>query len=77
MSWKPYRCGSRLRCRRQASSRRFRPDGCSVIGFLRRRQPRNPVLAILYWIVVILVVVGLLFVIFYFADDLLPGQGMF
>lgn len=48
-----------------------------MIGFLRHRQPRNPVLAILYWIVVILVVVGLLFVIFYFADDLLPGQGMF
>jgi hypothetical protein len=48
-----------------------------MIGFLRRRQPRNPALRGLYWIVVLLVVVGLLFVIFYFADDLLPGQGMF
>jgi hypothetical protein len=48
-----------------------------MIGFLRRRQPRNPVLRGLYWIVVMVVVLGLLFVIFYFADDLLPGQGMF
>jgi hypothetical protein len=48
-----------------------------VIGFLRRRQPRNFALRAIYWIVLLLVVLGLLFVIFYFADDLLPGQGMF
>lgn len=53
------------------------PCDVRMIGFLRRRQPRNPALRVLYWIVVVLVVVGLLFVIFYFADDLLPGQGMF
>jgi hypothetical protein len=48
-----------------------------VIGFLRRRQPRNPVARVLYWILLLLVVLALLFVVFYFADDLLPGQGMF
>jgi hypothetical protein len=48
-----------------------------VIRLLRRWQPRNPVLAALYWIVVALVVLAVLFFVFYFADDLLPGQGMF
>jgi hypothetical protein len=48
-----------------------------VIGFLRRRQPRSLALRLIYWLVLLLVVLGLLFVIFYFADDLLPGQGMF
>jgi hypothetical protein len=48
-----------------------------VIGFLRRRQPRSLALRFIYWLVLLLVVLGLLFVIFYFADDLLPGQGMF
>lgn len=48
-----------------------------MIGFLRRRQPRSPLLRVLYWLVVLAVAVGILFVIFYFADDLLPGQGMF
>jgi hypothetical protein len=48
-----------------------------MIGFLRRRQPRNPVLRALYWAVMLVVALAILFVIFYFADDLLPGQGMF
>jgi hypothetical protein len=48
-----------------------------MIGFLRRRQPQNILLRILYWLVVLAAVLGVLFVIFYFADDLLPGQGMF
>jgi hypothetical protein len=48
-----------------------------MIRILRRWQPQSPVLAFLYWILVALVVVGALFVIFYFTDDLLPGQGMF
>jgi hypothetical protein len=48
-----------------------------VIGFLRRRQPGNFALRAIYWMVLLLVVLGLLFVIFYFADNLLPGQGMF
>jgi uncharacterized membrane protein len=48
-----------------------------VIGFLRRRQPQSLALRFIYWLLLLLVVLGLLFVIFYFADDLLPGQGMF
>jgi uncharacterized membrane protein len=48
-----------------------------VIGFLRRRQPRSLALRFIYWFLLLLVVLGLLFVLFYFADDLLPGQGMF
>ena len=48
-----------------------------MIGFLRRRQPRNAVLRTLYWVLLLAVALAVLFVIFYFADDLLPGQGMF
>jgi hypothetical protein len=48
-----------------------------MIRLLRRWQPRSPVLAFLYWVLVTVVVIGVLFVVFYFTDDLLPGQGMF
>jgi hypothetical protein len=48
-----------------------------MLGFLRRYQPQNPVLAILYWAVATLVALALLFVAFYFLDNCLPGQGMF
>jgi hypothetical protein len=41
-----------------------------VIGFLRRFQPRNPVLAVLYWILLVVVAVALLFVIFFLLDEL-------
>jgi hypothetical protein len=40
-----------------------------VIGFLRRFQPGNAVLAVLYWVVLAAVAVAILFVIFFFLDD--------
>jgi hypothetical protein len=39
-----------------------------VIGFLRRFQPRNPVLAVLYWLVLLAVAVAVLFAIFFLID---------
>jgi len=48
-----------------------------VIRFLRRAQPRNPFLAVLYWVVLLVVVVAALFALFFFLDNFLPGQGMF
>jgi hypothetical protein len=40
-----------------------------VIGFLRRLQPRNPLLAIVYWIVLAVLAVALLFAIFFLLDE--------
>ncbi|HEV3475116.1 MAG TPA: hypothetical protein VG602_07105 [Actinomycetota bacterium] len=48
-----------------------------MFAWLRRHRPSNPWLAILYWAVVTLAALLGLFVIFYFLDDYLPGQGMF
>lgn len=48
-----------------------------MFAFLRRHQPGNALLAILYWAGAMVVVLGLLFVAFYFLDNFLPGQGMF
>jgi hypothetical protein len=48
-----------------------------MFAFLRRHRPRNPFLAILYWAALTLTAFLVLFVIFYFLDDYLPGQGMF
>lgn len=48
-----------------------------MLGFLRRRQPHNPVLAVLYWAAAMLLVLAVLFVAFYYLDNYLPGQGMF
>jgi hypothetical protein len=50
-----------------------------MIGFLRRRGPRNPFLAVLYWLVLALVVVTVVFALFYLLDvsRLVPGGGMF
>jgi hypothetical protein len=48
-----------------------------MFSFLRRHQPRNPVLAILYWAGATLLALALLFVTFYYLDNFLPGQGMF
>jgi hypothetical protein len=45
-----------------------------MLAFLRRYQPRNPALAVLFWLVVVAVALGILFVIFYFLDNLLPAQ---
>jgi hypothetical protein len=41
------------------------------MGFLRRFQPRNPVLAVLYWLVLAILAVAALFAIF-FALDVTP-----
>ena len=50
-----------------------------MIGFLRRRSPRNPALAVLYWLALALVVVTVVFALFYLleVDRLVPGGGMF
>ena len=48
-----------------------------MIRALRRWSPRNPLLATLYWIgLVVGVLVGLFFF-FYWVDKYLPGAGMF
>jgi hypothetical protein len=48
-----------------------------MFAWLRRHQPRNAVLVVLYWVVAVAVAVAILFVIFYWLDNFLPGQGMF
>lgn len=50
-----------------------------MLGFLRRRSPRSPFLAVLYWIVLALVAVTVVFALFYLldVDRLVPGGGMF
>jgi hypothetical protein len=40
-----------------------------VIGFLRRFQPRNPVLAVLYWLLLVAVAVAALFGLFFLLDE--------
>jgi hypothetical protein len=47
-----------------------------VIRLLRRGQPKSPILAVLYWVAVIVVLLAVLFVLFFFLDNYLPGQGM-
>jgi len=50
-----------------------------MIGFLRRRSPRHPALAVLYWVVLAMVTVAVVFTLFYLLDvsRLVPGGGMF
>lgn len=48
-----------------------------MIRFLRRLGPRNPFLAAAYWVALVAAALALLFVAFYFADNLLPGGGQF
>jgi hypothetical protein len=48
-----------------------------MFSLLRRYQPKNPLLAILYWAGATLLALAVLFVAFYFLDNFLPGQGMF
>lgn len=48
-----------------------------MIRFLRRRQPRNRALAVVYWVVITLAVLAGVFVAFYYLDSYLPGDGMF
>ena len=48
-----------------------------MVPFLGRYQPRNPFLAVAYWIIVVVVALAVLSALFFFLDDYLPGQGMF
>jgi hypothetical protein len=48
-----------------------------MFAWLRRHQPGNPFLAVLYWAMALAVALAALFVVFYWLDNYLPGQGMF
>ena len=48
-----------------------------MVPLLGRFQPRNPFLAVVYWIIVVVAALAVLFAVFFFLDDYLPGQGMF
>jgi hypothetical protein len=39
-----------------------------VIGFLRRFQPANPLVAVAYWLALVIVGVGVLFGLFFLLD---------
>ncbi len=45
-----------------------------MFAWLRRRQPRHPLLAILYWLVLVTVTFAVLMLIFFQLDRFLPGQ---
>ena len=46
-----------------------------MFRWLRRHQPRNVVLAVLYWVALTLAAFAILFVIFYYVvDPLLPAM---
>jgi hypothetical protein len=47
-----------------------------MVPFFGRFQPRNPALAVVYWVLVVAALLGVLFVVFFFLDNYLPGQGM-
>lgn len=46
-------------------------------GFLRRIGPRNPFLAVLFWVAMTAVAIAVLFTAFWYLDRFLPGAGMF
>ncbi len=48
-----------------------------MFGLLRRHQPGNPVLAALYWLVIVAAALAILFAVFWQLDNFLPGGGMF
>jgi hypothetical protein len=48
-----------------------------MVPLLGRFQPRNPFLAAVYWVLVVAALLAVLFAVFFFLDDYLPGQGMF
>lgn len=48
-----------------------------MLRFVRRASPRNPLLAILYWVVLAAAVLVGLFFAFFYVDRFLPGSGMF
>jgi len=47
-----------------------------MVPFFGRFQPRNPLLAGVYWVLVVIVLLAVLFAAFFFLDNYLPGQGM-
>ena len=40
------------------------------MGLLRRFQPRNPALAVLYWLLLVVLAVALLFGLFFLLDEM-------
>ena len=48
-----------------------------MIAFLRRFQPQNVALAIVYWLAWLVAVAGALFLIFYFVDGAFDLSGRF
>lgn len=48
-----------------------------MIRLLRRFSPRNPFLAVGYWLALIVVTLVGLFFLFFFLDQYLPGDAMF
>lgn len=47
-----------------------------MVPLFRRFQPRNPLLAAVYWVLVVAVLLAVLFAAFFYLDNYLPGQGM-
>ena len=47
-----------------------------MVPLLGRFQPRNPLLAAVYWVIVVAALLAILFVVFFFLDPFLPGDGM-
>jgi hypothetical protein len=43
-----------------------------MIGFLRRHQPSNPALAVVFWLVLLVLALAILFTLFFFLGDYLP-----
>jgi hypothetical protein len=48
-----------------------------MVPFFGRFQPRPPLLAALYWVLLVVVLLAVLFAAFFYLDNYLPGQGMF
>jgi hypothetical protein len=48
-----------------------------MFGFLRRIQPRSRILSAIYWVLLLVAALAGLFVLFFYLDNFLPGQGMF
>ncbi|MDQ4005054.1 MAG: hypothetical protein M3135_01980 [Actinomycetota bacterium] len=45
-----------------------------MFAWLRRRQPRHPLLAILYWLALVVVTFAVLMLIFFQLDRFLPSM---
>ena len=47
-----------------------------MVPLFGRFQPRHPLLAGLYWALVVAALLAILFVVFFYLDAYLPGDGM-